>query len=163
MFHPHHSLESAFGKLDSHLVAFSYGLALGKILTHDNLRKREIITVDWCCMSKNNGESVAHILLHCPIARELWDMLLCLLGVTGVIPHSFLAMLESWRGTLGSFRGVWGYSSFIKTGAIPVNPKLLIGSKSSTITQSHNLHTQNHINSPAFSSNPKCSQISSEL
>jgi hypothetical protein len=47
-------------------------------------------------MCKSNGESVDHLLLHCPIAKDLWDMLLCLLGVTWVMPHSVSAMLESF-------------------------------------------------------------------
>jgi hypothetical protein len=28
-----------------------------KILTLDNLKKRNVIVVDWCCMCKNSGES----------------------------------------------------------------------------------------------------------
>ncbi len=73
---------------------------MGKHLTADNLRKRAIIFVDWCCMCKFNGKSVAH---HS-------YLLLYLLGVTWVMPHSVLAMLESCRDTVGSFRGVlvWG-------------------------------------------------------
>ena len=86
-------------KIDSHLeLDSSYGLwtaALGKILTMDDLKKRAIIIVHWCCMSKSDGELVAHLLLYCPDDRELWDLLLCLLEVTWVMPHSILAMLES--------------------------------------------------------------------
>ena len=54
--------------------------------------------VDWCCMCKSNGDSVAWLLLHCPFAMELWDMLFCLLGVSWVMPSFVCAMLESWRG-----------------------------------------------------------------
>uniref|UniRef100_A0A2N9GAU4 Reverse transcriptase zinc-binding domain-containing protein n=1 Tax=Fagus sylvatica TaxID=28930 RepID=A0A2N9GAU4_FAGSY len=45
--------------------------ALGKILTADNLRRRGITVVSWCYMCKADGESVDHLLLHCPYAKEL--------------------------------------------------------------------------------------------
>jgi hypothetical protein len=109
-------------KIDSHLeLDSSYGLwtaALGKILTMDDLKKRAIIIVHWCCMSKSDGELVAHLLLYCPDDRELWDLLLCLLEVTWVMPHSVLAMLESWRGTMGRVRGVWGLISCLMWGLL---------------------------------------------
>ena len=47
-------------------------------------------------MCKSNGEFVDHLLLHCPIAIDLWDMLPCLLGVTWVMSLSVRDMLESW-------------------------------------------------------------------
>ncbi len=65
---------------------FIWTAILWKILITDNLRKRAIIIVNLCCMRKSNGKSV-HLLLHCPISRELWDMLLYLLWVTWVMPH----------------------------------------------------------------------------
>jgi len=43
--------------------------ALGKILTHDNLCRRYIVVVEWCCMCKKNGESIDNLLLHCGVAR----------------------------------------------------------------------------------------------
>jgi hypothetical protein len=56
-------------------VAFFFFRALGKILTVDNLRRRHIVVLDWCCICKCNGESVDHLLLQCPIAYEMCSML----------------------------------------------------------------------------------------
>jgi hypothetical protein len=68
-------------------VAFSsWTIALGKFFTSDSLRCRSIILVNWCCMCKVDGESVDHLLLHCPYARELWDMVFALFGVQWVMP-----------------------------------------------------------------------------
>jgi hypothetical protein len=60
-------------------------------------------------MCKCNGESVDY-LFHCPLARELWDILFCLVGITWVMPYSVIALLESWRGFIGARRSrdVWG-------------------------------------------------------
>jgi hypothetical protein len=51
---------------------FGWTSALGKILTLDNLRKMNVIVVDWCCMCKRSWEFIGH-LLHCEVARELWS------------------------------------------------------------------------------------------
>ena len=34
---------------------------------------RFFIVLDWCYMCKRCGESMDHLLLHCPIAFELWS------------------------------------------------------------------------------------------
>lgn len=54
---------------------------LGKILSTDNLRKRDIIVMDWLFMCKQSGENVDYLLLHCPIAFEMWSMVFCLFGI----------------------------------------------------------------------------------
>jgi hypothetical protein len=48
--------------------------ALGKILTLDNLRKENVIIVEWCCMYKKCGESIYHLLLNCEVVTELWSV-----------------------------------------------------------------------------------------
>jgi hypothetical protein len=50
---------------------FVWSAALGKILTHDNLHKSNVIVIEWCCLCKKSGESIDHLLLHCEIA---WDL-----------------------------------------------------------------------------------------
>jgi hypothetical protein len=39
--------------------------ALGKNLTHDNLRKRNVVMIEWYCMCKKSEESIEHQLIHC--------------------------------------------------------------------------------------------------
>lgn len=55
--------------------------ALRKILTHDNLRKRNVVVIEWCCMCKKNKESIEHLLLHCEVTQDLWSYILTLFGV----------------------------------------------------------------------------------
>ena len=55
-------------------------------------------------MCKRNGESVDHLFLHCPIAMDLWSMVLDLFGVTWVIPHTVLGLLGCWQGSFDRHR-----------------------------------------------------------
>uniref|UniRef100_A0A2N9G2U9 Reverse transcriptase domain-containing protein n=1 Tax=Fagus sylvatica TaxID=28930 RepID=A0A2N9G2U9_FAGSY len=62
-----------------HVAFFVWAAALGRILTTDNLRRRHVIVLDWCCMCKEEcgvldllscwGDSCHSIRI-----RKLWDM-----------------------------------------------------------------------------------------
>jgi hypothetical protein len=67
-------------KAPTRVAFFVWSAALGKILTHDNLRKRNVIVIEWCCLCKKSGESVDHLLLHCEVAQDLWSYILIYLG-----------------------------------------------------------------------------------
>jgi hypothetical protein len=62
-------------------VFFVWITALGKILTQDNLRKRNVVVVEWYYMSKKSEEFIDHLLLHCDVAREVWSYIFILFGV----------------------------------------------------------------------------------
>ena len=63
-------------KIPSRVAFFVWTVALRKCLTTDNLRKRKMWILNWCYMCKRNGESVDHLFLHCPLASDLWSMVL---------------------------------------------------------------------------------------
>ncbi len=88
-------------KVPTRVAFFTWIAALGKILTIDNLRKRKVLILDWCCMCKSGGESVNHLLLHCPITRDLWDMVFTLFGVCWVMPKGVEDLLACWAGRFG--------------------------------------------------------------
>jgi len=76
------------------MAFFVWTAALRKILTHDNLRRRGIVVVEWCVMCKKHGESVDHLLLHCDVARVVWSFFYSLFGVEWVMPSRHFA--GSW-------------------------------------------------------------------
>jgi hypothetical protein len=63
---------------------------------HENLRRRNIVAVEWCCICKKSGKSINYLLLHCDVARDLWNYLLILFGVEWVMPRRVLDLLTSW-------------------------------------------------------------------
>jgi hypothetical protein len=82
---------------------------LDKILTHDNLRKRNVVVIAWCCMYKKSGGSIEHLLLHCEVVRNLWSYIFTLFGVEWVMPQRVLDLLTSWGASFGcgSAKEVW--------------------------------------------------------
>ena len=65
--------------MEKHLVK-----AWGKKLTNDNLIKKGITWVDWCCMSRCNGETGSFVASLC-LAYALWSFVFCAFGVKWVM------------------------------------------------------------------------------
>jgi hypothetical protein len=47
-------------------------------------------------MCKKSGESIGHLLLHCEVAIEVWNMVCQLVGVMWVMPGRLKDCLGSW-------------------------------------------------------------------
>ena len=94
-------------KVPPRVAFFVWTAALGKILTADNLRRRGIIIVSWCCMCKADGESVDNLLLHCSYAKELWDMIFVLFGLQWVMLKRVIDLLYCWHGSVGHHSVIW--------------------------------------------------------
>lgn len=95
--------------LPTKISFFIWTAALGLILTNDNLQKRWLVVINWCCMCKRAGETTNHLLLCCPVARELWCMVFTLFGVYLVMPRGVMELLSSWPGKFSKHRNgvVW--------------------------------------------------------
>ena len=52
-------------------------------------------------MCKRDEEIVDHLLLHCPIASELWGSVFALIGVKWVMPRKVVDLLACWQGSFG--------------------------------------------------------------
>ena len=95
-------------KAPSKVVFFVWSASLGKILTLDNLRRRQVIVVNQCCLFKLDGESVDHLLIHCEVARALWNSILCRFGLSWVMPNKVVYQMAFWWSG-GNFRSavIW--------------------------------------------------------
>ena len=89
---------------------FIWTAALGKILTADNLRRRHVILVSWCCMCKGDAETIDHLFLHGKVAKEMWDTVFNLFGLTWFMPKRVVDLLSCWQGKMGRHRNIeiWG-------------------------------------------------------
>ena len=57
-------------------------------------------------MCKRCGESVDHLLLHCPIAYEMWSMIFCLFGICWVMPQRVVDLLDCWTCNFRRHRNI---------------------------------------------------------
>jgi hypothetical protein len=75
---------------------FVWSVVLGKILTLDNLRKRQVVVINRYFMCKKDGESVDHLLVHCEVAHALRCNIFNGLGLSWVMPNSVLDLCACW-------------------------------------------------------------------
>jgi hypothetical protein len=78
-------------------VAFFVWLAaLGKILTLDNLRKRNMVLINRCGTCKKDDGSIDHLLLHCECTQFLWNAFFLRFGLAWAMPHGVMNLLQCW-------------------------------------------------------------------
>ena len=73
----------------------------GEYLTIGNLQKWKILSLDWCCMCKINGELIDHLLIHCLLASDLWSIVFTLFGIHWALPKTLVELLACWQGKFG--------------------------------------------------------------
>ena len=75
---------------------FVWSTGLDKILTLDNLRKRQGIVINICCMCKRSEETMDHLFLHCAVAPFMWDAMFSRFGLAWVMPRRIVDLLACW-------------------------------------------------------------------
>lgn len=83
-------------KLPPKVICFSWTALHEACLTQDNLRRRKIQMANRCYMCHSSLESVNHLLLHCTVASEIWNMFFLLFGLSWVMPRSTKEACSSW-------------------------------------------------------------------
>lgn len=68
-------------------------------LTHEALQKRGMQFYSRCFMCEQKAEVNNHLFIHCKAASKLWNMFLCILGVSWVMPKTTMELLNSWTRT----------------------------------------------------------------
>ena len=80
---------------------FIWTVTWGRILTCDNLMRRGYTMVGRCCLCCSDGETVDHLLLHCPSSHVLWSFLFRSFHVNWVIPRNVKELLFGWHNWFG--------------------------------------------------------------
>jgi len=83
-------------KVPLKVAFFAWTAAQGKIFTLDNLRKKRVIVIDRCCMWKMNGESMDHLILHCKVARALWNAIFSHVSLSWVMHLRVVDLFACW-------------------------------------------------------------------
>ena len=95
-------------KIPKRVAFFLWTAAHNRILTLDNLMLRDRIVVNRCCMCCGDGESMDHLLLHCPVTHSLWSFMLQAFGVRWVMPRMMAGLLSCWHQWLGKHNSnIW--------------------------------------------------------
>ena len=98
-------------KIPRRVAFFLWTAAHGRILTLDNLMLRGHPLATWCCMCCD-GESVDHLLLHCPFTQSLWTFMLQVFGIHWVMLGSVAGLLSCWHQWLGKHNSdIWNLVS----------------------------------------------------
>lgn len=99
-------------KAPPRVMAFGWTALLGRTLTMDNIRRRELIIVNACPMCLAVEESIDHFLLNCLITHYLWRSTLWWFHISTPIPNSLSSLFEFWRLGVGFRRRriVWNVS-----------------------------------------------------
>ena len=64
----------------------------------DQLKRRGMTFANRCFMCEEEEETIDHLLIHCKIAKMLWDLILSIVGISWVFPNSVLHTLLAWQG-----------------------------------------------------------------
>uniref|UniRef100_A0A2N9IL89 Reverse transcriptase zinc-binding domain-containing protein n=1 Tax=Fagus sylvatica TaxID=28930 RepID=A0A2N9IL89_FAGSY len=87
---------------------FIWTATWGRILTCDSLMQRGYTMVSQCCLCCSDGETVNHLLLHCPFSHGLWSFLFRSFHVNWVMPRSVKDLLFGWRIWFGKHHSdIW--------------------------------------------------------
>ena len=87
------------GKIPTKIAFFAWEAIWGKVLTLDRLQRRGWHLPNRCFLCGCEEETINHILIHCTMAKGLWNIILALCGVQWVFPNSVKEVLSSWKGS----------------------------------------------------------------
>ena len=95
-------------KIPKRVAFFLWTTAHSRILTLDNLMLKGHHLANGCYMCCYDGESVGHLLLHCPVTHSLWTFMLQAFGIHWVMPGLVAGLLSCWHQWLGKHNSdIW--------------------------------------------------------
>ena len=91
---------------------FLWTAARDGILVVDNLVKKNLPLLNWCCLCQCDEETMDHFLLHCKFVHAVWSEVFLMFGVQWVMLYTVVSLLFAWRNWLGNYSSkVWNMVS----------------------------------------------------
>ncbi|RVW48620.1 Transposon TX1 uncharacterized 149 kDa protein [Vitis vinifera] len=78
---------------------FAWEASWGKVLTQDQLKRRGWFLANRCFLCCDDEETINHILIHCPKARVLWNLVFSLFRVNRVLQLTVRDTLLGWSAS----------------------------------------------------------------
>jgi hypothetical protein len=95
-------------RVPKRVAFFTWSAMWGRILSADNLMRRGFHLAGRCYMCQSEGETIRHLLLHCPTAMELWSYVFRSFGILWVMPKDLSDLLFGWYNGLGKVHSrIW--------------------------------------------------------
>ena len=98
-----HSLQKI--KAPPRVTTFVWLALRKKILTMDNLRRRNMVVVNACPLCLADEETVDHLLLHCKMTKALWSSILNDFNCCWVLPESLPDFFQQWISPINTSKG----------------------------------------------------------
>ena len=76
---------------------FAWEVWWGKVLTMEQLRKRDFQMASWCLLCGRTKENLDHLLLHCHSIWSLWGGIISIPGLSWACLLSAKELLEGWN------------------------------------------------------------------
>ena len=67
---------------------FAWEVSRGRVMAMDQLKKSRRPLANRCYLCEEEEEILNHLLVHCPKARRLWELILAIVGFGWVFPFS---------------------------------------------------------------------------
>ena len=91
-------------RVPTKLAFFAWEAAWGKVLTLDRLQKRGWQLLNRCFLCGSKDENVNHLLIHCTVAKVLWEIVFGLFSAQWVFPETVKEVLLSSGSFVGKKR-----------------------------------------------------------
>ncbi|RVW49018.1 Transposon TX1 uncharacterized 149 kDa protein [Vitis vinifera] len=75
---------------------FAWEASWGKVLTQDHLKRRGWSLANRCFLCCDDEETINHILIHCPKAKVLWNLMFTMFRVNWVLQFTVKDTLLGW-------------------------------------------------------------------
>ena len=92
-------------KAPPRVTTFAWLALRKKILTKDNLLRRNMVVVNACPLCLADEETVDHLLLHCKMTKALWSSILNDFNCCWVLPESLPDFFQQWISPINTSKG----------------------------------------------------------